>query len=721
MFARLPAPLRSSLTTTLLVVLVTGLTTAGCGGDSGGDGHEEESSATPSTSLPESPPEGPAVRFDPSSEDFFDLPLPSDLRVHADGRIRFSEWEDLMGIGLTRLWLEAADELVEGWGVTSGLTIWFEAPIDPTTLPEPLEGSLWEPGTPAPSVFLIDVDPDSPELGRTFPLEFDVRNAPSARTPGNRLVAAAPIGLTRRPLTRYAFVVTRDLKAESGEPFAPSPALWSLLRGESVASARAGTADPAHHVEASRWLAERGLPTSEIAALVLFTTADPSARLRRVGDWVRTQPTPALGADGLEVLERLDTFTVLHGRHTAPVYQTGTRPYSSPPAGQIVFGDDGLPVISEQQLARFNVSIPPGPMPADGWPLLIYMHGSGGNWSEPIVRGNPFTEPEIGFGTARFAAEAGWATVGFDFPLHGDRSDPPDTTGLRLYNLTDNPRATIDNFIVSAAEMVLRTRFLIDLAIDPEIAPDVLDPGASPDGLIRFNPNRIAAFGQSMGSTLAVPWATIDDNVGTLFLHGSGGVLIEIAATAVQPFNLRPILELVLGYNRRSASESLTRMDPVLHYLQHYWDLVDPIAHSRHVALEPHPGIPPKHVYQHSGIDDGYFSVRARTAMAAALGLDALGPTIEPWLPRILEHAGRGVVTGPVTGNVADGAATGVAVEWCPYGDVRGHYVAFDLDSAREHLMDALRSIVPDGVLTVSPRAGFSTECPQANLDAAGP
>lgn len=725
----------------LLAVAVLAVALVACGSDDAGTPTTTDPSGTdaPPTSDPDatsvrsetdtdppsgpsggettSPPAGPpSLVFDPADEDFFALPIPSDARRDGDGRIRFSEWTGLLGITLTRLWVEAADDLVEGWGVTSGFHAFFDAPIDASTLPERLTGSLWEQGEDAPSVFLIDVDPDSPERGRTFPLEFDVRNIPSVLTPGNRLAAITPFGVTRRPLTQYAFVVTTALAPEDGGTFVPSDAMRSLLAGDDVASWRAGQVSGAPYAEAASFLAEQGLPTDEIVGLVLFTTADPSARLRMLADWAETLPTPTLGEDGFEVIEELDVFTVLAGRHSAPQVQEGTRPFASPPAGRILFGEDGLPVVVEEQWARFNVSLPPGPMPEGGWPVLLYMHGSGSNWMESIVRGNPFTEPDIGFGTARVAAEAGWATVGFDFPLHGDRSDPPDTTGLRLYNLTENPRAAVDNFLMAAVEMALRTRFLIDLEIDPDVAPGRLDAGDAADGMIRFNPERIAAFGQSMGSTLAVPWATIDDNVGALFLHGSGGVLVEIGVTAVQPFALRGVLELALGYVLARPQEELTRFDPVLHWLQHYWDIVDPIAHARHVIREPHEGRTPTHVYQHSGLDDGYFSVRARTALGAALGLDALGPTIEPWLTNTLAFVGRGTVTAPVSANLAGESTTGVLVEWCPWDTRRGHYIAFDLDNARAHLADAMRAFADTGMLTVGEREDFSTDCPQADL-----
>ena len=661
--------------------------------------------APDTSALPKTEPDGVHVRFAPGSEDFFDLPFPSDLRRRPDGSLDFTDWPGAMANDVLGKWLPAAEELVDGWGVTSGVFVFLTGAIDEGTLPSDPHETIWQEGGAAPPIFLIDVDPSSPERGRTWPLELRFRDEDATLTPGHRLAAIPLFGLTRRPLTRYALVLTDSVRSVDAEPLSRPMALDWLLAGAAVTDRYDRQVDPAPYVEAAAWLKERGLETEHIASLTLFTTGDPGARLRQLAEWGYGLPTPAVKEPGLTLGEVYDDFVVLEGRHSAPLYQAGERPYEEE-GGEILFGEDGEPEIQEQQWVRFNVTIPRGPMPAGGWPMMLYMHGSGGDWRQVIDRG---VDETPGTGPALVAARHGVAAMGFDFPLHGDRSDPPDTTGLYLYNLLGNPRATVDNFIVSAVELTLRVRLIQEMTVDPALAPEYLDPGAAPDGLIRFDGGAVTAMGQSMGSTIGVPFATLDKNVAALMLSGSGGVLVEIGATAVEPFPLKGPLELLLGYG---PGEEVDRFDPVLHLLQHYWDLVDPVAHARYVIDEPLPGVPPKHVYQSSGLEDGYFSTRARAALSVALGLDALEPVLEPALTELLAYRGHGAVSGPVTGNLAGGSITGTVTQHEPAAPGKGHYVSFMRDDAKAHYGCFVRSVWQQDVPTVKTIEGALAGCP---------
>ena len=73
-----------------------------------------------------------------------------------------------------------------------------------------------------------------------------------------------------------------------------------------------------------------------------------------------------------------------------------------------------------------NIARVSTPMPEGGFPLTIYMHGSGGEWYQAINRGErPEIEdapgPYAGTGPAEWLARRGVATLGFDYPFHGDR------------------------------------------------------------------------------------------------------------------------------------------------------------------------------------------------------------------------------------------------------------------------------------------------------------
>ena len=170
--------------------------------------------------------------------------------------------------------------------------------------------------------------------------------------------------------------------------------------------------------------------------------------------------------------------------------------------------------------------------PAAGFPLTLYMHGSGGEWYQGIERGrkdeveNP-SPPAPGLGPAYWLAQRGVATLGFDFSLHGNRHSPPDTSGLVLYNITGNPQTTLHNFKVAVMELVFLARVAGSIKVPAALAGG-LDAGGAEDGLITINGERLTAMGQSMGSTLGAVWSTVDTQVKGLVFAGAGGLLTEI-------------------------------------------------------------------------------------------------------------------------------------------------------------------------------------------------
>lgn len=64
-------------------------------------------------------------------------------------------------------------------------------------------------------------------------------------------------------------------------------------------------------------------------------------------------------------------------------------------------------------------------------------------------------------------ASAALRTLGFDFPLHGDRDTPPDTTGCQLYDVFgDVPYSSVDNMQVAVMEVVNLTRMLPTMQVN---------------------------------------------------------------------------------------------------------------------------------------------------------------------------------------------------------------------------------------------------------------
>ncbi len=341
--------------------------------------------------------------------------------------------------------------------------------------------------------------------------------------------------------------------------------------------------------------------------------------------------------------------------------------------------------------------------PASGQPLTLYFHGSGGEYREVMDRGplaptaprNQQGDPPPGSGPSTYLARRGLATLGFDFPLHGDRDSPPDTTGLKLYDLFGDIDSTVDNMSVAAMEAVYLTRLLPALELP-------LPAG----GTTRVDLARLSAMGHSMGSTIGIPVATVDPRIKGYVFSGAGGLLTEVATETTYPVKLGSTLELLLGFK---AGETLERTHPLLHAFQTLWDATDPTAKARHVAREPYEGQVAKPYFLPQGLTDGYFHPGAQAAIGGALGTTLLGDELDPTLPRTLRLDGRGTTTAyPLRGNL-DGVTAGTVQVQTPFD--LGHYVVFDVPSVGAQVGCFLAGVGnPGGPAIVSPR-GLDDPC----------
>ena len=89
-----------------------------------------------------------------------------------------------------------------------------------------------------------------------------------------------------------------------------------------------------------------------------------------------------------------------------------------------------------------------------------------------------------------------------------------------------------------------------------------------------------------------------------------------------QYFAFRSMIESIIELD---SEDDLHHFHPLLHTMQHLWDMVDPVAKARHVIAQPHSGLKAKNVFMPAGIIDGYFSPVGQTALALALGVPMMG------------------------------------------------------------------------------------------------
>src|SRR6185503_5613073 len=163
--------------------------------------------------------------FDTAGGGFFDLPFPHELRRDADGTVSIAGFP-FPSSPLVDQYRDAI-ETTAGFGLASGVFFRFDGAIDPASLPVAPEASR----QPGASVFLLDVDPQSPARGTRLPLWIDFRAPADAYRPGNLLTIMPVPGFTLTPGTLYAAVVTDGVLDTTVVPVTVAPAIGRLATG----------------------------------------------------------------------------------------------------------------------------------------------------------------------------------------------------------------------------------------------------------------------------------------------------------------------------------------------------------------------------------------------------------------------------------------------------------------------------------------------------------
>ncbi len=625
--------------------------------------------------------------FDPAGQGFFDLPWPLAARRDPQGR------PDLTGLPNPRgeVFLERIrllGQVQEGFSPTGTVSVRFDAPLR-----APADDPLATLSSASP-VFLVDVDPTSPERGRRQPVHVAVTERADAFRPAHLLQLLPVPGRGLRANTTYAAVVRTDLGAGDGRALGQHPTLATLLAGGVPAGAR-GEALARAFAPLVAALPDLGLASGDVAAATVFTTGDPTARLVRQAAHVRALP-PLQPSEPLAVRDRFETFTALRGALDLPLYQDGAPPYLFW-GGRQVTDEAGLPVQQGVARAPFQLSVPQGPMPAGGFPLYVYCHGTGGSSRQAIDRGRKEAKdatPPPGSGLARDAAAAGWGTACVAGPFSPERLGVLAADGYLAYNFL-NAAALRDNFAQMILEQVHFLSALLALRIDPALCPGT-DASAALDGKVRFDPDLLVVGGQSLGSYLSGMLGALLGDWDGVILSGAGGSWVDFAFSPRYPFELIRLVEL-LGL---PLGERLDRFHPLIMAFDLACGPADNTHYLRHLVREPLPEQRPPHVLVVEGHDDLQVGTDLQRALALAIGVDLVGedpgPTPEEQVAPALSWGGLARLDYPAGANrrAPDGTPrTVVMVRYPEDGVLEGHHVVFQLERPRGQLRDFLAAI----------------------------
>jgi predicted esterase len=634
--------------TSLFVALVA-TTWLGCDDGNGPDPGEDLA-----TALFVVPRDGVAAA------EFYSLPFPNDLHLDDAGHPALAGYP--RPIGLLGTYADAMAKL-DGWGTNAAVFQRFSTAIDPTSLPADGAATTAE----TASVYLVDVDPDSPARGTRHPLRLKFTAAPAMVIGPNWLAALPYPGFPLREGTTYALVVTERVYSTDRIQAVADADFTAVLTPAAGASDPAIARAQARYAPFLDWLDEPGGDErADVISAAVFTTQSATAIMADLRTAIHALPAP-VAADVERLTFGSGAFALYHGTYQGPNFQTGEVPYRLV-GGDITVGGDGLPVVQRMETLRFALTVPPGPTPANGWPVAIYAHGTGGDY-----------QSFVNDGTAGRLAAQGLATISIDQVLHGPRN-PGGNPELDFFNF-QNPDAGRNNAIQGALDNFALVRLLEGFRFS-ETEPEART--------ITFDPTKITFFGHSQGGLTGPPFIAYEPRVRAAVLSGAGGLLYYALLNKTEPVDITAVVRGII------SDDPLDEFNPALALLQTWIERSDTINYGPLLVREPPGDLPPMDIFQTMGFIDHFTPVPNIGALAVAIGGDLVAPRIEA-IPGF-ELRGGTTATAPITGN--RGGRTSVVAQYPATGG-DGHFVVFNHPAGRVQSAEFLGSFVRTGTATV--------------------
>jgi hypothetical protein len=633
------------------------------------------------------------VPRDGTDFDFYSLPYPNDIRRTASGL-------DLTGhpspgtalpIDIIDRYLRASEEDLDGFGVNPVILFRFSDGYDWASM----DGNF----------LVVDVTPGSPTYGELVNVAWFYSTGPVSKyICPNWFALRTGAGRPLRPGTTYAAIVRTGVLTDGDSPqvMTRSGDLDAVL-GPTMPSDAALASAWDDYTPLRDWLADpmnTEVPESEVLNATVFTTSDPERVVSRLRDVIRARPTPTVTdltlCDGTATSPCDDgtmqrscgsvdpAFHEIHGRIELPIFQQGTAPYEEPEdGGGIEVDGDGAPVLARTESVCFALTVPTTAPPAEGFPLLIVGHGTGGSFTGAAHNGVAAAVANGDHGGTAVNA----ATLAIDLPQHGERRGGSTRSPDRLFFNFANPRAARDNITQGSADLFSLVYFAEGYA---------LDAATSPTGeAISFDPARITMYMHSQGATHASLMLPFEPSVSAIVLSGNGGDLTQSLLNKTEPVDIAGVLPFALLDISADGTLPTGTFHPALALFQAYFDQVDPVNFGRRLVAEPIEGAPGRHVFMTYGLGDSFSPEPTLKAYSLAARLRLVRPLLgDSW--------GLAEEDPPVMGNIT--------VEMTPYtmglrqydpsgAGVDGHFVALQtpegLADVSAFLLGALAGDVP--------------------------
>jgi hypothetical protein len=605
--------------------------------------------------------DGVTASFSIDGPEFFDMPFPIDLRRGSDGRLNLNGFPNPENNKLVETYTKAVVSDLDGFSIVPTVYFRFDGAIDAENVtPTILTG---EEGA---NVILVNVDQSSFQYSVRVPVTTRFwGRTDGVYIPQNTLMIQPVFGLPLRENTTYACLVLRELGAADGEPLGQPSIVAQGLDGEGPLAQL--------YQPLNAWLKGFGsyLSKDQIAVATVFTTGAPAGELSRIAEHVRTKSAISPITDVVPLDEPSGYYVAYEGRYLTPNFQSGEKPYEVE-GGAILFDGDGAPILNEVEDIRFAVTVPKSAeMPAAGWPLVLYGHGTGGDYRS-FIRAS-------GNAPARILAQRGFAVLSIDQPLHGERGTGSDSVFLS-FNFS-NPDSARSNFRQSAIDVLVQLKMA-----QQGISFDV-------DGTtVTFDPENVYYYGHSHGAVVGALFTPFAPGFRGTVLSAAGGGLSHTLMLRKdlggEALDFAQLVEVLLG----TVDGELDVDHPVMSLLQMLVDTTDPIAYAG--LFNPTGGsAKPPSVLMTEGLEDAATPPITTEYLAAAARI----PLLQPVAQQSLTHdiLGLSSVAKPVAGNYSSkgGSATSVLAQFAE----ADHFAVFDSAKAADMVGDFLQTAVEQG------------------------
>ncbi|MCX7943307.1 MAG: hypothetical protein N2746_02205 [Deltaproteobacteria bacterium] len=546
-------------------------------------------------------PEVPGVKAyfkipeDKTPQNFYFFPFPSDLLINSDGTLNIDGFPNPANIDLLTIYLETIKNNFSGFSTQGAIYIKFDDKIDTTSLPQdPLKTIVKD-----SPLFLINVT-DNKYKGERIPLLLRFVERGDKYISSNTLIITPENGFVLRPKNRYALVITRRIKGSDGRPLGSSKEFESTKSSMEFADARLERARRLYY-PIYKYLKDININKEDIAVMTIFTTLDPVGELKKMRDFVVEKGE--LNFKEIKKDTTTSSYCGINGIFRTYQFQKGAPPYDSLDSGMFEFDNEGNPIVQRREDVRFYLTIPNSEMPQNGFPVVLYAHGTGGNYKS-------FIYEDI----AENLALKGIAVVSFDQPLHGGRNTGNWNVEMKTFNI-NNMLATRDNFRQSAIDTIVLMHILMR---------NTIQPGVSCNGReIRFDKNKFYFFGHSQGGLTGPLFVGVEPDIKAALFSAGGGRFIISVYQKTEPIDIPKIARILLALDEKDHDIDL--FHPVLNLLQIMADPADPANYGRLLIKNPvcKDGIClPKHIFMTEGTSDPFTPPDAIEVLAMSIGVN---------------------------------------------------------------------------------------------------